>query len=416
VAGKTFRGVGDDEGASPRRLQDDAPRLVDEEEDSRGLYSGPTVVDDQKVAEVLKKLRSLDQGGTPVAGVAQVVDSNATEPVRIDPNDLLVDSGPAVSGPPAPAFRNAPAIKSDPGPARIEDLMYPLQRATAIGRSAVTPDSAQPVTIAAESARSTTFGRSIHIPDVNAPDAAEVEISSGAVHYLDGEPPTSQPFPLADGAVTTPMAKPLLPAGKAGSSFADPARRFHTPYEPTDTQLLRSRKKGVRMIALMVGVGIAGGGWFVSKQFREASAPPAPPPAAAAPPAPAIMPLQPTPEPSAAPAAPKPAAQAQEPAAAAQPAAAREPAPAPEPAAAREPVAPPPSSAAPPAKPRSEPARSSRSQATRRSTAAPERRPAAKVEAPADGDTPPAIEKPTRRRRHAVQEDPDATLPPSNDD
>jgi hypothetical protein len=450
---------------------------VDEFEDSRGLYSGPTVVDDQKVAEVLKKLRALDQGPGGSGGVAQpVVDSNATAPVTIDPGAILIDSGPAAGAAPAQALAHVPApvlaprggpppgapppgkqgpppsdkgappqvkgappqvIKSDPGPARIEDIMYPLQRPTAIGRSASTPADAQPVTIPADAGRGTTFGRSIHLPDANAPDEAEVEISSGAVHYLDGSPPTSQPYPLADGAVapTPPVAKPALAAPFAAAPGvrlpAAPAQRFHTPYEPTDTQLLRSRSKSTRMLALMVGIGFAGGGWFVWKQFMPPDEPP-PAVAAPAPTPPAIIPLPPTSGsaaaavPAPANAAPEPAAPS-EPAAAAQPVAAREPAATPQPVVAREPAAaqepaaaaatP---TAAPPAKPpsaRAEPSRApSRAQTRRRSTSRAERSPAAQVVEPAEDAAPPAP-KPSRSRRHAaIGEDPDATLPPSSTD
>ena len=76
--------------------------------------------------------------------------------------------------------------------------MYPLKRATAVGRSLSTPAAGQPVTIPPDAVRGTLFGHSIHLPDVNAPDAADVELSSGAVQFLDGSPPASQPFPLAD--------------------------------------------------------------------------------------------------------------------------------------------------------------------------------------------------------------------------
>ena len=81
MAGKTFRGVGEDEAPSVRIDEDDSrPRLIDED-DARGLHSGPTVVDDQKVAEVLKKLRSLDKPPGPLTGVTEiVVDANSSEP------------------------------------------------------------------------------------------------------------------------------------------------------------------------------------------------------------------------------------------------------------------------------------------------------------------------------------------------
>ena len=66
--------------------------------------------------------------------------------------------------------------------------MYPLKRATAIGRSLSTPAAGNPVTVPPDAVRGTLFGRSIHLPDVNAPDAADIELSSGAVQFLDGAP------------------------------------------------------------------------------------------------------------------------------------------------------------------------------------------------------------------------------------
>ena len=54
MAGKTIRGVGDAKGGDSSEGKDAVPRLADEDDDPHGLHSGPTVVDDAKVAEVLK--------------------------------------------------------------------------------------------------------------------------------------------------------------------------------------------------------------------------------------------------------------------------------------------------------------------------------------------------------------------------
>ena len=98
----------------PSRIDEDdsRPRLIDED-DARGLHSGPTVVDDQKVAEVLKKLRSLDKPPGPLTGVTES-SSTRTRPSRPGStrSRSRIDTGPAVtlggaamteagSGPPA---------------------------------------------------------------------------------------------------------------------------------------------------------------------------------------------------------------------------------------------------------------------------------------------------------------------------
>ena len=98
----------------PRAPEDDAPRLVDEDEDARGLYSGPTVVDDQKVAEVLKKLRSLDRPPGPLTGVTEaVVDANSSEPTRID-SGAMPGSTPAPA--PSSSADAAAGMKATRGP------------------------------------------------------------------------------------------------------------------------------------------------------------------------------------------------------------------------------------------------------------------------------------------------------------
>ena len=69
MAGKTFPGIGDLEDESPPVEPVDAADSDDNDDsDSRPFYSGPTVVDDMKVEEGLKKLRSLDAPPVHVAG------------------------------------------------------------------------------------------------------------------------------------------------------------------------------------------------------------------------------------------------------------------------------------------------------------------------------------------------------------
>jgi hypothetical protein len=407
VAGKTTRGVGDKEAEEQLRLSREAAPLIADEDDARGLHSGPTVVDDAKVAEVLKKLRSLDR---PTGKVAEVVldDANATAPARLDPSAIKVDPPQAIKlDPPS-------GIKADPGAASLQDLMYPLQRPTAIGRSLATPVVGQPVTIPADAARGTLFGRSIHLPDVNAPDEVPVELSSGSVE-IDGAPTPSQPFPLADRpaiALPPPVGAPAGPLAST-SAFVDPSRRFHTPYDPeAHTQVVPTRSRWKPAFAVAGGLLLAGAGWYGWTQLRgeDAPSPLAPPPRAATPPA-----IQPLPSPGGAtapaPAEPAVAAPADEPNPATKESAKTEPA-------KTEPALTEPAKAEPA---KAEPAKA---EATTKAPAAPpsapaptpERRAPARVSAPADEPRPPPSRHSRSRRRATAAptpEDPDDTLPPS---
>jgi hypothetical protein len=402
VAGKTFRGVGDGKGGSSRDGKDAVPRLADEsDDDARGVNSGPTVVDDAKVAEVLKKLRSLDRLPGPLTGVtAAVVDNDSSGPTRVDPDQANVDTGPAIN------LAEGSGIKVDPGQASLQDIMYPLQRPTAIGRSQGTPDAEQPVTIPAELARGTLFGRSIHLPDVNAPDEAAIELSSGAVQIVDGSPAPSQPFPLAERHVV------MVPAPMAAP------QRFHAPYDPdtqTDVPLPRS-KAFAKVMAVIGGVAVVGVAWFAWTNVRGKAFGPDPTAAPAAPPAapPSVPAIEQLPAPPGAAAAaapaeapaptPAPAREGASPTPAAAPAAAAPPTPAPA-------AAPTPAPAPPPA-----PTAAADEPAPTPATPTPERRSASERRSAgrASSNAQPPASKPSRsRRRPAVLEDPDATLPPS---
>ncbi len=388
MAGNTFRGVGEDKPSSSRIDEDDdRPRLIDDDE-ARGLHSGPTVVDDQKVAEVLKKLRSLDRPPGPLTGVTEVVvDANSSERTRIDSQPVQIDSGPAVTpGSAAPTM-------ADSGPASLEDVMYPLKRATAIGRSPSTPADAQPVTVPADLARGTLFGHSIHLPDVNAPDEAEIELSSGAL----------QPFPLAD-----------RPAVVVPPPTSVPAARFHTPFDvDAHTQLVDGpRSKTIkRLLAFVGGLSIAGAGVWAWWQYGGGHGASNSPPAVAAPAAtpPSIDPMPPSTA-----AVPSPTGVAPSAAAAAPAAEAPTPTPAPTPtaAAAAAPAAVPPTDEPHPPAPTHASARAR----TRHATHASERHAAAKpTPPPAEDGDPAASTKPGHSHKQpAVIEDPDATMAPSD--
>jgi hypothetical protein len=404
VAGNTFRGGRDAKGGPSRDGKDAVPRIADEDDDPRGLHSGPTVVDDAKVAEVLKKLRTLDRPPGPLTGVAEVVvDSDSSGPTRVDSGPAKVEAAPAVN------IGAGSGLKVDPGPASLQDIMYPLQRATAIGRSQGTPAAEQPVTIPAELARGTLFGRSIHLPDVNTPDEATIELSSGAVQLDDGMPSPSQPFPLAERpavVVPAPMAAP---------------QRFHTPFDHPDTHtdVPLSRSKGfAKVIAVIGGVAVVGVAWFGWTNMRETVFGPDPTPT----PAPAAQPAPPRSAPAieqlpAPPGAAAAAAPDEGPSPTAAPA--REgasPAPAPAPAATTPPKAAAAAAPTPAPTPPPEPTAAADEPAPTAAAPTPARRSASarRSARKAADDTPTRPSKPSRSHRQpAVLEDPDATLPPS---
>jgi hypothetical protein len=380
VAGKTFGGFGD--GKNPSASRDAAPLIADED-DSQGLHSGPTVVDDKKVEEVLRKLRSLDKPPGPLTGVTQMpADPGDSEPTRIDTQ--------AVSGVLAAQTR-------DPGPARaVENVMAAQQRPTAIGRSMSADAAEQPVTVPADPGRGTMFGHGIHLPDVNAPDEVSVEVSSGGVQFLPGTPLAAQPFSPAERPL--PVAAPMAPA----------VERFHAPFGADSyTQLVDPpRRRAVKaVVALLGGAGLVGLIWFGANKFivKPAAGPaavapapmaPAPPPAAAAP----AQAIAPVPAPAAAPAAAAPSPSPARAVPAAVPA--EEPAPAAPPAAVKRTGA----------TRRAAARRAARSAAAAAAAAPAAEKPAAT--APDDESTP--ADKPSRGKKKAgVNEDPDATLPPT---
>jgi hypothetical protein len=407
VAGKTFRGVGEDEAPSSRIDEDDdRPRLIDED-DARGLHSGPTVVDDQKVAEVLKKLRSLDKPPGPLTGVTEVVvDANSSEQTRIDSQPIEIDTGPA------PKLAGASATEAGSGSASPEDVMYPPKRATAIGRSLNTPVAGQAVTGPPDAVRGTVFGHSIHLPDINAPDGAEVELSSGAVHFLDGSPGESQPFPLAD-----------RPKVVVAPPTSVPPARFRTPFDvDLHTQSVdpSGSKRMRRFIAFVGGLSFAGAGVWAWWQYGGHAAT-SNPPAVAAPVAraPSVDPVAR----SSAPAPPPPSTPA-----AATPARAPSPSPA-GPAAAEAAAVPPPTAEPDPApvpaaparvagadEPRRRPAKAPSRTHARHAAHASERHGAATPAGrpPLPDEEPAASSNPDHsHKRPAGIEDPDATMAPS---
>ena len=141
MAGKTFPGIGD--------LEDEVPPLdpadaADSSGNSQSHYSGPTVVDDAKVEQGLKKLRSLDAPLGPLTGIHQAI------------ADVLADPARATPAVPVPADLLMPEITIDPA------------RGTAVGRSVSGPVVGQQTTQPFDdrALRGTMFGHGVHLPDL----------------------------------------------------------------------------------------------------------------------------------------------------------------------------------------------------------------------------------------------------------
>jgi hypothetical protein len=393
MAGKTFPGIGD--------LEDEEPPLdAADAADSAGsaaFYSGPTVVDEAKVEQGLKKLRSLDAPPGPQTGIHQAVADAIADPARVTPK-VPADAAPLI-----------PEITVDPS------------RGTAVGRSVSGPLPGQQTTKPFDDKhlRGTMFGHGVHLPDIEPARRAEEVDTSKALAVVERGKPTNQdiaifqPGPYAHYKATPTANAPSPP-------YPRQSRFYRTPIE---VQPLPPRRKIIwRVIAAAACMGliVVAALLWVRANTDDLSAPPRPAGVPAARPLDLHPLTEPPPTPPEVPAAAPP--EAHLPATAAPPAV-----PAPAPAAARprptadrndEAVAPPPPAARP------KPAAVIPSVATHHT------RPAAKRhnEAGAEGSGKPdqgdksdgkpagksdAVEaKPTRAKR-PVEEDPDATMAPT---
>jgi hypothetical protein len=288
------------------------------------------------------------------------------------------------------------AVKVEEG---LEELRRSLDppaggRPTAVGHSSGTSLVRQ--TIAPDPLRGTMFGHSIHLPDVNTPDDLPDEPAavSGSLEPVDPSAPAHlSPFPLADALSTglaISQAEPARPPPRL-----DPFRRheggFPAPDEETDQVLAPRRSLFGRAVLVVAGLGLVA--VIVAFLIRgndadEAWTPPPPSTGSASSAStPTTAEAPPVAAPTAAPSPAAPAVPPEQPAgAAAAPAAAAE-TPAPTAAKPTEPV------------PGIEPPPVRKRRASRRAAAVGGER--------ATDPRPPANAAP------AVEEDPDATLPPS---
>src|SRR5579863_10341922 len=211
MAGKTFPGIGDPKGQSPTLDPADAA-------DSGGAhaYSGPTVVDDAKVEQGLKKLRSLDAPPGPLTGIHQAIAGVLDDPAR---------ATPAV---PIPVDLLMPEITIDPA------------RGTAVGRSVSGPvvgqQSTQPFDDRA--LRGTMFGHGVHLPDLEeARRAMLVETSKALAVVERGVPTTNEITVFQPGTYPQRANIPLAQEPPYPRS-----NRFNAQETPTDLRSVTSRK------------------------------------------------------------------------------------------------------------------------------------------------------------------------------
>ncbi|HEY4394615.1 MAG TPA: hypothetical protein VGP64_11155 [Polyangia bacterium] len=228
MAGKTFPGIGD--------LEDEAPPLdpadAADSASSPSYYSGPTVVDDVKVEQGLKKLRSLDAPPGPQTGIHRAVTDAMSEPARVTPQV------------PAEAAPLIPEITVDPS------------RGTAVGRSVSGPLPGQQSTQPFDDKhlRGTMFGHGVHLPDIEPPRRSEEVETSKALAVVERGKPTNheiaifQPGPYAHYRGTPATEAPYPPR----------TNRFHRT--PIEVQPLPTRKKIVgRVLGAAACIGLIAG-------------------------------------------------------------------------------------------------------------------------------------------------------------
>jgi hypothetical protein len=338
MAGKTLPGIGEDESGEHDAADksDSVPHLS--AGTTGGLtgarstdrmpvampiasgFSGPTVVDDDKVAEGLKKLRSLDEplGPMPMATMTTgTIQPGTLAPPTVTPVSSMptLKEGIPVVGGPAPASIVTPAVAA-------AELLR--SRGTAHGHAlsgnAINP-ALLPVAVD-DRMKGTLLGHSLHLPDLpepaeekSAPRAAEVR-SIAAVQQL---PPA--------GALRPSELVADFSNGDASFFESDATSTDFEPDRPKPNLMFR----GVVFFAVVSVFAVAAFAWVnarkgdVSEAQVAAPAPTQPPPEPAAVEPPPVAPvaaepaIAPAPEAAPAAAAPAPAPTVAEPAPAAPP-------------------------------------------------------------------------------------------------
>ena len=269
MAGKTFPGIGDLEDESPPLNPADA---ADSSGSRQAFYSGPTVVDEAKVEQGLKKLRSLDAPPGPHTGIHQAVADALSDPSRVTAK-VASDARPT------------PQVTIDPA------------RGTAIGRSIGESVLSQQTTppIDDRALRGTMFGHSIHVPDLNLPPRKREAETSNALTVVDRGQPTSNEIAIFQPGTYSPQTG-------SGATPYPRSNRFRST--PVDLGAMSSRKKLViRVASAAVGIALVVGAAliWVHSNSDDADSSPRPPATLPAPP-PRPVDIQPVAPPPAAPA------------------------------------------------------------------------------------------------------------------
>jgi hypothetical protein len=233
------------------------------------------VVDEAKIAESLKRLRSLDLPlnqlpGTLIGIAAPVVDAVTT---------------PVIDPPSAEPTR----IDDRPAPGLV---VSPIGRPTAVGHNVGPQVITQQAPPQLDPMRGTMFGHSVHLPDVDAPEPS-LEDSSSSGMVVVPRPTAEEMKPYLPDRTTRPAqqrdaqpAKPPLAATQV-INVAQPLKRidlFHEP-ESHSTEVvsgMRQRVRG-RTAFMVVAIASAAGVAFAWMYSREANIPLTLPPASTAP-------------------------------------------------------------------------------------------------------------------------------------
>lgn len=378
MAGKTFPGIGD--------LEDEVPPLDPADAaDSAGFasnYSGPTVVDDAKVEQGLKKLRSLDAPPGPQTGIHSVVADALSDAARVTPQ-VPVEAAPLI-----------PEITVDPS------------RGTAVGRSVSGPLPGQQSTQPFDDKhlRGTMFGHGVHLPDLEPVRRSDEVETSKALAIVERGKPTNheiavfQPGPYVHHRATPAAEVPFPPR----------TNRLHRT--PIEVQPLPSRGKIVgRILAAAACIGLIVIAAIIWVRYNTEDPGAYPKPAAGVPaarpidlhpltPPPAAPPLVPPPEAS-------PPPQALAPPSAKPMAGQPAPAKAASTSARDEAAADTPSAAKPTASPSRHAHGSRRHPANEAATDGNSK--------PDQGDKPEGVPPKPAKGKHVIDEDPDATMAPS---
>jgi hypothetical protein len=242
MAGKTFTGIGVDDllrqkPPLPRNAAADAVPAdpLGPEDDVHSVNSEPTIVDEDKVAEGLQRLRSLQTihgmpSARPNANVDEgrprlVIDASSSEPTRIG---------------------------------------LPAARPTAVGRSSALEPPGKQKNIQPD-LRGTMYGHSVHLPDIHR--RIEADDAPSAPVYM---PP---PQPAAPTTQLVPYVEPRMPSFHGVEAYPRHAQPFRRPaaddFDPgTQTIPPLGRRGYLGAILVLFGLAAAGLATLAWMHFR----------------------------------------------------------------------------------------------------------------------------------------------------